>query len=353
MKQYIIPIFIPHFGCPNMCVFCNQQKITGLETPVEPQDIEEIISRHLAGITRPYHIEAAFYGGSFTALSLTMQNRLLEPAVSFLRQGKIHSIRLSTRPDAVNQEILRNLANKGVGVIELGVQSLDDTVLMAAGRGHTVADVAEAVAAIRCWPMKLGLQLMPGLPGDTRATILATLAQTIRLKPDMVRLYPTVILENTKLAELYREKLYTPLTLEEAVEITAVMKLELERNQIAVIRTGLQSAENLRFDRALLAGPYHPAFGEMVESHIFWLGLTQALPDCNYAGEVLYIFHAAADTSKLRGNKNTNTQQLLEKYAFQSVFYQVEDRPRGSVRLRIGSREHTFSRGDILLKSGI
>lgn len=351
MKNYIIPIFIPHFGCPNMCVFCNQQKITGVETPVEAQAVEDIISRHLAQITRPYHIEAAFYGGSFTALSPDTQNRLLKPAADFLRQGKIHAIRLSTRPDAINDTIMTNLIAHGVSIIELGVQSLNDEVLYAAGRGHTVADVLNAVNCIRQFPaVKLGLQLMPGLPGDTRETMLNTLAQAVQLKPDMVRIYPTVVLENTRLAELYRQELYMPLTIDEAVKIAAVMKLEFERHDINVIRTGLQAAENLSFSKSLVAGPYHPAFGEMVESYIFWLGLTEILNQLSCKNEVLYIYHAVQDTSKLRGIKNFNTKRLLAEYALQNVVYKSEKTAVGKVRLLLAGHEYSFERSDILPK---
>lgn len=347
MKNYIIPIFIPHYGCPNMCVFCNQVKITGSETPVSPSDVNKEIAFHLNEITRPYHIEAAFYGGSFTALTMAVQNELLEPAFKYKQAGKIHAIRLSTRPDAISEEIVENLIAHGVTTLELGVQSLSDAVLKKAERGHTAKDVYRAVQIIKKYrEITLGLQIMPGLPNDTRQTMLDTMRQVIAIKPSMVRIYPTVVLENTKLAEMYKKGSFTPLDLDEAVEISAIMKQEFEKNAIKVIRTGLQSADNLCYGKSLVAGPYHPAFGEMVESHIFYRAICQLLDEIKEPFFEITLYHSIKDTSKIRGLKNKNTFKLKEKYNLSDVIYKQADFAAGHLKIAVNGNNHVFIRNN-------
>ena len=227
MKHYIIPIFIPHYGCRHACVFCNQRKITGVETDVTPGRVRESIAWHLARIDQARVVEVAFYGGSFTALPEAMQRALLAPASEALRAGRVQGIRLSTRPDSISAEGLALLLEHGVSVVELGVQSLSDAVLAAAGRGHTAADVEAAVRLIRQTPLELGLQFMPGLPGEDWQRRMDTLARAIALRPDFARIYPTVVLAGTKLAALYAAGAYAPLALEKAVAFAAIMKLSL------------------------------------------------------------------------------------------------------------------------------
>ncbi|MEG6584079.1 elongator complex protein 3 [Dendrosporobacter sp. 1207_IL3150] len=314
MKNYIIPIFIPHYGCPHDCVFCNQRKITGFTTPFTPEQISEEIERHLKLITKPRRIEVAFYGGSFTALGIDIQRALLTPAHVALKKGAIHAIRVSTRPDCISAEIVSFLYSYGVTTIELGVQSMDNNVLIAANRGHTSGHVIKAVNSIRKTPIKLGIQLMPGLPNENLNSLIKTAQQIAGLKPDFVRIYPTIVIANTKLADLYQYNLYKPLTIVQAVRYCAYLRLFFEKNDIKVIRTGLQATDELASKNVVLAGPYHPAFGEMVESHIFKAMVEQCLDQvCFSAGKIL-ISHHPKDTSKIRGLKNTNVKYWVNKY---------------------------------------
>ena len=321
MKTYIIPVFIPHYGCPHTCNFCSQKKITGVETDVSPAVVENIIQSHLQGITKPYFIEVAFYGGSFTALPLSVQKELLEPAFRYIKNKKIHAIRLSTRPDAIDDTILKQLQDLGVRTIELGAQSFDDQVLSLAERGHTAEIIRQAARKIQSFGFTLGIQLMPGLLGDTWRTIFASLSETIRIKPDLVRIYPVVVLEGTRLGQLYRQGKFTPLPLAEAVRYAAIMKLLFMREGIRVIRTGLQASETLDDGQTILAGPYHPAFGEMADAWLFYLMGSRIFDQIGTSGKSVKLHHAPADASRVRGNKNANTIRWKQKYGLKEIVF--------------------------------
>lgn len=322
MKHFIIPIFIPHLGCPHQCVFCNQQKITGVHTDIVPAEVAHIIDSYLADITQDYFIEAAFYGGSFTALPEKVQKALLGPASERMAAGRIDAIRLSTRPDCINKENLSLLYDMGVRTIELGVQSFSEEVLSLSERGHVQADIYKAVALIRSQGrFSLGLQLMPGLPGDDMLQWQDTIERTIALKPDMARIYPTIILQGTKLADMYEAGLYKPLSLQGAIKAAALGKILFSQVGIKVIRTGLQSSLELDSGKAVLAGPYHPAFGEMVENYIYNLyvdAVLSKLPNCH---EEVVIHHAAVDTSRLRGWKNSNIRLWQQRYPHLHILF--------------------------------
>ena len=322
MRKYIIPIFIPHFGCPHACVFCNQKKITGVQTDVKVTDIKTIIIKHLDGITRSYFIEVAFYGGSFTALPMELQREFLLPVYQYVKSGKINAIRISTRPDCITEEILRQLKSLDVQTIELGAQSFDNHVLYQAERGHNAQAIRKAAHFIKAQGFTLGIQLMPGLPGDTAKSIFYSLFETVKLHPDIVRIYPTIVLTDTKMAAMYKTGGYIPLTLEEAKHYVAVMKLVFLRENIKVIRMGLQSSETLDDGKVVLAGPYHPAFGEMVYSYLFYLMVAAVLDEVAVGGgENIYIHHALKDASKVRGSKNENTKQLKKVYQLQKIYF--------------------------------
>lgn len=320
MKHYIIPIFIPHYGCENECVFCNQHKITGVQTNVDAKQVINIILCWIERFTaKKTLIEVAFYGGSFTALSLEKQKELLDPVRMFLQKKIIHSIRISTRPDAIDESILENLIHYGVSIIELGVQSLDNDVLQKSARGHTKDDVLHAVNLIRKYSnFKLGLQIMPGLPGDSILKMLLTVKEIVRLEPDFIRIYPTIVLNNTKLAELYLAHRYSPLELEIAVNYCCTLKTIINDSKIAIIRMGLQATENLN-DTTILAGPYHPAFGELVDARIFYLLIADFLEEIDaefdQVSEIqLNIYHSYQLTSKIRGNRNQNIIKWQIRY---------------------------------------
>ena len=315
MKHYIIPIFIPHYGCTHACVFCNQQKITGRTTPTTAREVTGIIDEHLKRITEKRYIEVAFYGGSFTALDIKVQSELLAPAYRALQCGKINAIRLSTRPDCINDMIVQNLIAFGVSTIELGVQSLDNKVLQASARGHSAADVVQAVAVIKKMGLQCGIQLMPGLPGEDWISLITTVQGVIRLTPDFVRIYPTIVIANTKLAEMYYDGSYTPLNISAGVTRAAFIKILFAQHNILVIRTGLQATEDLDNSDVVLAGPYHPAFGEMVDSYLFYLMIVHCIESLGLGkNSPILVHHHSRDTSKLRGMSNSNIKKLQSIY---------------------------------------
>ncbi|MCI6012935.1 MAG: radical SAM protein, partial [Firmicutes bacterium] len=244
-KHAIIPIFIPHRGCPNDCVFCNQRKITAHQTPVLPEDICETVETWLSTL-EPRHmetIELAFFGGSFTGLPMEEQTAFLQVARSYKDAGRIHQIHLSTRPDYISREILDNLKCWGVDVIELGVQSFDEDVLRASGRGHDASCVYESSRLIQEYGFTLGIQLMIGLPGDTMEKDLYSARETVKIGPSIARLYPTVVIRDTALYDMYLSGAYTPMTERDAVERTKEMYKILDAADINIIRVGLKSSD--------------------------------------------------------------------------------------------------------------
>lgn len=265
MKKFkIIPIFVPHRGCPHQCSFCNQRHITGAACDVTAHDARQIIEKYLSTIdTNKHRAEVAFYGGSFTAIDPGQQNELLDVALEYKNAGKIQGIRLSTRPDAISCEILDNLKSKKVTEIELGVQSMCDDVLLANKRGHTAADVQRAVDLIREYDFSLGLQMMVGLLGDSMEKSLYTAKKLIELSPDFVRIYPTLVFRDTDLYDEYVAGRYAPLTLEQAAQTCAPLVRLFEQASIKIIRLGLLVTEDEAKEN-LVAGPYHPRFREIV-----------------------------------------------------------------------------------------
>jgi histone acetyltransferase (RNA polymerase elongator complex component) len=321
MKHYIIPIFIPHYGCIHSCVFCNQRKITGKDIPVRSQEVATIINEHLAGITEKRHIEVAFYGGSFTALTLKRQSELLEPAYQALKRGEIHAVRLSTRPDCISNEIVENLMKYGVSTIELGVQSLDDKVLEASARGHNSMHVFQAVSIIKKMKIICGIQLMPGLPLEDWKSLITTAYSVINLAPDFVRIYPTLVIANTQLADMYYKGCYKALSLTAGTARGAFLKLLFAQHGIPTIRTGLQATEELDKDNVVLAGPYHPAFGEMVDSYLFYMMIAHCAEFTFVSQKIndIIIHHHPLDTSKIRGIYNGNIKKIKSIYNIKNL----------------------------------
>ncbi|MCU0845961.1 MAG: radical SAM protein [Spirochaetes bacterium] len=263
-----IPIFVPHLGCPHRCVFCNQWETSAVRTPPDAKFVREKIRSHLD--TKPgsiERIEAAFFGGSFTAIDAALQRELLGAAHDFILDGLVDGIRVSTRPDRVDAGSLDLLREYGVRTIEIGAQSFSDGILAAAGRGHTAADSISASARIRKAGFSLVIQLMPGLPGDSPAESLRSAKAAAGCAPDAVRIYPTVVLDHTRLAEIFRAGAYEPLTLEDALERSADMHELFAEKNIPVIRTGLHPLAPGE-TAGVLAGPYHPAFGFLVKARL-------------------------------------------------------------------------------------
>ena len=262
MKKRIIPIFVPHRGCPHDCIFCNQKKITGVSTDITKEDVRNIIEEYLQTIDKDASIEIAFFGGSFTAIDIDIQKDLLSVAREYVEKNIIDDIRLSTRPDCINDEILTMLKEYRVSIIELGVQSLDDRVLIDSVRGHSDEDVFKSANLIKSYGIKLGLQMMTGLPSDTEEKCIYTAKKFIELKPDCVRVYPTLVVRDTGLEKLLNESKYSPFTLEQSIDIVKKVLVLFYINNINVIRVGLQATEDIAIGKEVLAGPYHPAYRE-------------------------------------------------------------------------------------------
>jgi len=266
----IIPIFVPHLGCPNDCVFCNQRKITNVSTNVTQAEAETIIKTHLETLDHNNTvIEISFFGGTFTGIPMNQQRSLLEVAYKYKKQGLVDYIRMSTRPDYISEEILNLLEEYSVDIVELGVQSLDEKVLIASNRGHNTKVVTNAVNLLRKFNIKVGIQIMPGLCESDFKSDLSTVNQVIKLSPDFVRIYPTLIIKNTALEEFYLNKTYNPLTLKEAVFFCKIAYAIFYSNNIQVIRMGLQATDGINWDGDIVDGPFHPAFRSLVLSELY------------------------------------------------------------------------------------
>ena len=261
----ILPIFIPHAGCPHQCVFCNQKKISG-EKSATVTNAQRQIERWLTWLKPSRTNEAAFYGGSFTGLDHQLQESLLELTDDLLERGVIGACRCSTRPDYINDDALRILRMHSVSTVELGVQSLDDAVLLAAERGHTAQAVYDAMSLLKAQGFTTGIQLMVGMPLQNFASIKDTVEQVVTMKPDIARIYPLLVVKDTPLAKSYAEGKFTPLSLDEAVEQASYVFDKLTQAGIKVIRIGLQPDEELCTPGNILAGPFHPSMGELVKS---------------------------------------------------------------------------------------
>lgn len=341
-KCKTIPIFVPHQGCPHTCVFCNQSKISGTADAQSLEEIDQQIKSALATIEQGVHTEIAFFGGSFTAIALERQEALLKLAARYIETGQVHSIRISTRPDAIDAERLALLKSHHVEMIELGVQSMDDAILSRAHRGHDALSVVSAAKKIREFGFGLGLQMMIGLPGDTPERTLDTVDRLIRLEPDCVRIYPVLVIEDTELAQQFRRGEYIPWELQEAAEVAAEALARFQDREITVIRLGLQASEQIRLGGDVLAGPFHPAFGEIVQSLLWRRRIMDALEshpriaqEAKESG-VLEIHAPRRLTSQLLGLSKNNQQFFQEHYGFEMHLISADTRESKSGLAVIG-----------------
>lgn len=311
MKKYNIPVFIPHRGCQNDCLFCNQKKITGIETDVSPEYVKELIEKSLLTMDENYLAEVAFFGGSFTGLKKEVQEDFLSVAAAFYPE--ISGVRISTRADYIDEDVLKLLKKYNVTSIELGVQSTDDEVLKKNFRGHSFSDVQKAAKLINEWDFELGLQMMLGMFGSDFEKDLKTADDIISLNPKTTRIYPTVVLKGTKLEEYYNEGIYKPYSLEEAVLCAKEVYLKFKQNDVKVLRVGLHSSKELDLDGAL-AGPYHPAFGEMVFSLILRDEIEDEIIKKGYKDLKLDLMIKKNSVSKAVGQKKSNLVYFKDKY---------------------------------------
>lgn len=270
MKHYNIPIFISHYGCPNACVFCNQVKINGRETDVTIEDLKNIIDEYLKILPKDSYKEVAFFGGTFTGISLGKQKEYLEGVKEYLDKGLVQGIRLSTRPDYINKEVLDQLKKYNVTTIELGVQSLDEEVLKKSARYYPIEMVYEASKLIKSYGINLGIQLMPGLPGSTFESDFETAKKVVEISPENARVYPTLIIKDTEMERMYKRGEYEVFTLDEAIKRCRKIISLLEINGINIIRVGLQPSDDLREGGVAVEGAFHPAFRELVDGEIYF-----------------------------------------------------------------------------------
>lgn len=342
-KHAIIPIFIPHMGCNNDCVFCNQRKITSKTDPMEPNQVREIVDTWLTTLIDVETVEVAFFGGSFTGLPLELQRSYLAIAKEYKADGKISAIHLSTRPDYIDETILSNLKNYSVDVIELGVQSFDPEVLKASKRGHSVDDVIRAVNLIKEYEFRLGIQLMIGLPEDTLEKDIYSAETLVSLKPDIARLYPTIVIEDTELYQMAVEGSYKPLSNSEAVHRTKEMYKIIDSARINIIRVGLKSSDLISGNDGITGDTFHPAFRQLVEGEIareiIELQLTEALETHEYnRSEKLKVdfFANSRDFSNMIGNSGCNKEYFTIKYPFLSIKFAIDNKlARNKYRVEI------------------
>ena len=301
-----ISIFVPHLGCPHQCSFCNQKHITGCVEQPKAKDIDDAVNIALSSKNfNSSDAEIAFFGGSFTAIESSYMLELLSSASKYVKNHTVSGIRISTRPDCINTEVLEILKEYGVTSIELGAQSMIDEVLIANNRGHKSLDVVHASKLIKDYGFSLGLQMMTGLYASSKEYDIATATEIIKLDPDTVRIYPTITIKNTYLEKLYLEGLYSPPTLEDSVALAVILEDMFTAANISVIRVGLHSIEADSY----VAGPWHPAFRELCESYRFRLKFDNILEE----GKTYNIYVSSSDVSKVIGQNRSNINYFKHK----------------------------------------
>ena len=318
-KQYIIPIFVPHLGCPNDCTFCNQKSISGQQKKVTENDVRETIEYYLNSFKEDdAYKEVAFFGGSFTGIDVEEQEMYLKTAYDYIKEKKIDGIRISTRPDYIDKHTLKRLKKYKVKTIELGVQSTNDYVLELCRRGHTFEDVKKASKLIRRYGFDLGHQMMVGLPESTKLDEIRTAKDLIKLRPKMVRIYPVLVIKGTKLAKELEEEEYKPLTVMQAVERCKELLYLFNKKKIQVIRVGLQNTDEITDpnvkESEVIAGPYHPAFGQLVEDSIWYDVIIEKIKKINDKVKEVKIKVNFADLNNVIGHKKSNIKKIKEIY---------------------------------------
>lgn len=304
-KHYIIPIFVPHMGCPFNCVFCNQDIITNSYEKVDKNYVVNKVEEYLKTMKKDSVIEISFFGGTFTAINENIQRELLSVALEYKEKGIINYIRLSTRPDFINDYILTYLKEYKVDIIELGVQSMDEEVLFLSGRGHSKEDVIKSSRLISSYGFTLGHQVMLGLPGDALEKDVETLKELALLKPSILRIYPSLVIKNTPMEKMYKNKSYKPYSLDKAVEVSGILLKIANENNIFVIRVGLQPTEEINEGKEIVAGPFHPAFRELVEGYLY----SSSIKENAKSGDEIRI--NPKDISKLYADKKRYFKELL------------------------------------------
>lgn len=317
MKKVTVPFFISHQGCAHTCVFCDQRAISGSagDIPTTEDILAKIETWQKTAGDRP--LEVAYFGGSFTAMPVAVQDHLLQPLQTLLASGKIRSVRISTRPDYIDAAIVARLARQGVTTIELGIQSMDDGVLEYSARGHTAAESENAIRCIKQGGLSVGAQLMPGLPGDTAAKSFMSLQRVIAAGADFLRLYPVIVLRGTELARRFQSGDYIPLNVDAGVQLCKVLLHESMRAAVPVIRIGLQADEGLN-KTTVLGGCWHPSLGRLVRSELYFDLLCRLLTDIPPGLPCTIRCHPSR-ISEVTGQGRVNLQRLGERVASAQV----------------------------------
>ena len=340
MKHYIIPIFVPHLGCPNDCVFCNQKSISGQQKMITKEDIRNTIDFYLENIKdKEAKKEVAFFGGSFTGIDVEKQEEFLQTAYGYIKKGKIDSIRISTRPDYIDKTILKRLKKYKVKTIELGVQTANDYILKQCKRNHTFEDVKKASKLIRWYGFNLGHQMMVGLPDSTKIDEINTARELIKLKPKMVRIYPVLVIKNTRLEKDYLDGKYKPLTVIQAVETCKEIVPMFMKKGIEVIRIGLQNTDEITDPSIkgseVVAGPYHPAFRQLVESSLWYDNIIEKMKELNVKVKKVKITVNPKDVNNVIGHKRENIDKLKDMYELDLIVKQDEKIKKGKFNLEV------------------
>ncbi|MFA8298996.1 MAG: elongator complex protein 3 [Hyphomicrobiales bacterium] len=313
-KHFTIPIFVPELACPFQCIYCNQRKISGQLRIPEEQEIKDTIEKYLQTIPKGNSfIEIGFFGGNFTGIAPKIQENFLKIVQPYVHSGKIKGIRLSTRPDYINEKNLDFLKKYGVNTIELGAQSLDNEVLQKSFRGHSFEQVQEASNLIIKKGFSLGLQMMLGLPGDTKEKALFTANKIVELGADNTRIYPCLVIKGTELEHIYNKGEYQPLSMEQAVDWAKEVLLIFEKNNVNILRVGLHPSEGLMNGEDLIAGPYHVSFKEFVLSSI-WHDIIMKTIDKNVYGDNISINVPVKEINYAIGYKSVNRNWLLQRF---------------------------------------
>jgi len=354
LKHKIIPIFIPHLGCLDSCIYCDQKKITGFDEEISPGEIQGKIETCLSHIIShypsiaPQNIQIAFYGGNFTGLDLSLQESFLQIVGKYVEGGLVDSIRVSTRPDYLDQQELSFLKEGYVKTIEMGVQSLDEKVLSVSGRSYLPGDVWESFQRLRRNRFQVGVQMMLGLPGETVSSARSTVKKIIEWKPDFVRVYPTLVIRGTGLEKLYREGSYCPLSLRETVGLCKAFLVNFEVNDIPVIRLGLHPSESLL--ERIVDGPFHPALKYMIKSEIAYDLVSLLMKrhgSLSFERGVFYI--PEGSLSEFKGMKSENIRRFKRDFGLENFSF-VEESDVGPKKLRavLDRKEIEVSRKDLL-----
>jgi len=334
LSPVVVPIFVSNVGCPHRCIFCDQ---TQFSEPVSPEDVPGIVKDFIASCDRAEERRRliAFYGGTFTGIEEQVLGRYLDAATRLMKQGVIHGCKASTRPDMVSKEILGRLEKAGFVELELGAQSMDNRVLSASRRGHRAEDTARASQLVKDSGMQLGIQIMPGLPGEDRQSFLKTVDAVVGMNPDTARIYPTVVLSGTGLEKLFERGEYVPLDLDEALLRSLYSYIRLTMSGTTVLRMGLPPSSLLR----VVAGPYHESFGFLVKARAFRIMAGRLMNEVGADAE--FLVHPR-DIPELVGYRRQNIEDLHFSYSFDEML------PRGYIQAKGASERGCLQLRDII-----